>query len=100
MRIAVVGPLRDQFIHIQRHCTGALGTRHSLYWVNKDSSSDVKKHARHADALILCTGWIRHAMTEQARAFEASGLKVVLVPQRGTSSVISAIENLITKANP
>lgn len=99
MRIAVIGPLKDQFRNILTRTESVRGTRHSLYWIDKDhprATRNLLSDWKHYDALVFCTAWVQHSHFQQMKSSnKTSGLKVKFVNTRGTSGVVTAIDSLI-----
>lgn len=100
MRIAVIGPLRAQFLQISQkpEVIEALSTKHSLYFVDKDSRRAVSSLEpwNHYDAIIICTAWIKHDLIKILRSAPASPLQAVYINTRGMSGVADAIVKLLT----
>lgn len=101
MRIAIIGPLKAQFLQIQQkpEVVRALGTKHSLYFVDKDSRRAVSSLEpwNHYDAIIICTAWIKHDMVKILRNAPASPLQTIYINTRGMTGVADAIIKLVSQ---
>lgn len=98
MRIAVIGPLKDQFRHIERKCQPFTGTRHSLYWLDKDSAKSKLSSCAHYDVLVVCTEWVSHAVVRITQSSAHGGLIVRYVKTRGQNAVVNEIQSVIIKS--
>lgn len=89
IRMLVVGPLADQFQHIQNKVQA------ELVWIDKDKHRFPRGDYH---AIVVCTAWIAHDLITLIKQ-QIPFTPIILVPERGTSSVVKAINAFTDKNN-
>jgi hypothetical protein len=83
MTILVLGPLKDQFDHIERKLN--LPPHIVLHWQNKDKSNPCRNNY---DLIVLQTAFVRHDLMDEVRRH---GKTVLYCNSRGTSGVVNTL---------